>query len=165
MPIARRGTNRLSFLPILWIGGIGLLGGCLHTRTTQKEQGTTAQQGGAQEKQAQSKQVAAPRPVGTTPESVFTSDGTLRLQRALARHGYRVSQSGTLDDETRRALERFQRANELASTGMPDYATCHALGLDPDEIFQTGSRHRDTDAAKRATTKRRAAAQKHGGSM
>ena len=118
-----------------------LLAGCFHTKQAQ----TTAE---PEKEQAQGKKVATPRPVGTTPQSILRADGLRKMQNKLG-----VKESGQLDDATRAALERFQRRNQLAATGLPDLETVDKLGLDTDKVFQTGSKKKEGDrtaAAKRA---------------
>jgi hypothetical protein len=112
-----------------------LFAGCFHTRQTQ----TTAA-----EKQTQGKQVATPRPVGTTPQSILRADGLRKMQGKLG-----VSQNGQLDDATRGALEHFQRRHHLAATGLPDLATVEELGLNTNDVFQTGSKKKEGDATAR----------------
>ena len=129
----------------LWIAI--LFAGCFHTKETQ----TTAQSKEAPAEQQQGKRVEAPRPVGTTPASILRADGIREIQKKL-----KVSQSGDLDDNTHKALEKFQRSQQLASTGEPDLETVQKLGLNPDEIFQTGSRKKADDRSARKSAKSQA---------
>ena len=115
-----------------------LLAGCFHTKQTQTQNRDPEQQ------QKQGKTVAAPRPVGTTPSSILRSDGTRKIQKALG-----VAASGQLDDPTRKALERFQRRHELAATGLHDLETVEKLGLNTNDVFQSGSRKKEGDATAR----------------
>ncbi len=117
-----------------------LFAGCVHTKSTQSQT--------SEQPQKQGKQVAAPRPVGTTPSSILRPGGMARIQKALG-----VSESGELDDRTRHALERFQTRHHLASTGEPDFETVEKLGLDTDDIFKSGSRKKETDTAARRQSK------------
>ena len=129
----------------LWIAV--LFAGCFHTKETQ----TTAQSKEAPSDQQQGKRVAAPRPVGTTPASILRADGIREIQKKL-----KVAESGDLDDHTRKALEKFQRQEHLASTGEPDMETVEKLGLDVDDIFQSGSRKKEDDRAARKNAKTQA---------
>jgi hypothetical protein len=92
--------------------------------------------------------VAAPRPLGTTPSSILRGGAMADIQGKLG-----VAKSGQLDDGTRNALRKFQRGQELAETGLPDIETVRKLGLDPDDVFQTGSRHAKDDTAARENAK------------
>jgi hypothetical protein len=129
--------RRLLLLAILFAG-------CFHARETQS---TTANKESTDE-QDKGKQVAAPRPVGTTPSSILHAGAMNDLQGKLG-----VPRSGELDDRTRKALEKFQREHDLAATGLPDIETVRTLGLDPDDVFRTGSRHKKDDTAKRDQAK------------
>jgi hypothetical protein len=63
------------------------------------------------------------------------------VQRALARRGLLGEhQAGEIDEPTSRALERFQRAQGLASTGFPDRATLRRLGIDPEQAYRAAHR-------------------------
>ena len=117
------------------------LGGCLHTRAV--GEGTAANQ------HEKGKLVAAPRPVGTRPESVLKTGAARRLQRALREQGYAASDSGEIDETTRNAIARFQRQHNLAPTGFPDLDTVGGLGLDPNEMYVSGSTKKEDDAEKR----------------
>ena len=39
----------------------------------------------------------------------------------------------------RDSIRRFQRAEDLPATGVPDRETVERLGLDPDETFRRGT--------------------------
>jgi N-acetyl-anhydromuramyl-L-alanine amidase AmpD len=52
------------------------------------------------------------------------------IQKSLSAAGYPVQWTGRLDQDTRDAISRFQRANGLDATGQLDARTAHALGFD-----------------------------------
>ncbi len=43
------------------------------------------------------------------------------------------------DAATREGVRRFQRAQDLPATGVPDAETVKRLGLDPDKTFRRGT--------------------------
>jgi peptidoglycan hydrolase-like protein with peptidoglycan-binding domain len=57
-----------------------------------------------------------------------------KVQRALQRHGIDVDDDGDFGPKTRRAVEAFQRQNELDVDGKAGPDTLGALGLDPDTL-------------------------------
>jgi hypothetical protein len=64
-------------------------------------------------------------------------DGPRLIQEGLAQKGYLSNhRSGSLDDKTRDALQRFQADHGLPRTGAPDRETLRKLGLDPAKIFR-----------------------------
>jgi hypothetical protein len=130
-----------------YVAMVVLCAGCLHTQRTQ----SPAQSKEDTSEQRQGKRVAAPRPVGTTPESIVKNDGMKRIQKELG-----VSQSGELDEKTRNALEKFQRKHELAATGLPDLETVEKLGLDTNDVFQSGSKKKENDRGARKQAKSQA---------
>jgi hypothetical protein len=46
---------------------------------------------------------------------------------------------GELDSPTLGAITDLQRRSELPAVGLPSYATVRALGIDPVEVFASGS--------------------------
>lgn len=67
---------------------------------------------------------------GAIPPGELTSAQVNDLQRTLRDAGYPVHRTGTLDDQTRRALSDFQRDRGLGATGELDGPTAHDLGVD-----------------------------------
>jgi peptidoglycan hydrolase-like protein with peptidoglycan-binding domain len=57
------------------------------------------------------------------------------VQRALADRGFTVEPSGRFDDQTRTALNDFQRSRGLPETGNLNADTAAALGMDPNEVM------------------------------
>ena len=64
-----------------------------------------------------------------SPEQVRT------VQRALADRGFVVEPSGRFDDQTKMALNDFQRSRGLPETGNLSADTAAALGIDPNEVM------------------------------
>jgi hypothetical protein len=62
---------------------------------------------------------------------VYTPEQAIAVQRALRAHGYPVELADLYGPDTRDAVARFQRANQLQPTGEMDAPTARALGLDP----------------------------------
>lgn len=82
-------------------------------------------------------QQPSPKPnVAATPQALMQPGGVRSLQRALNAQGYALTVDGRFDNETRQALLSFQRREGLAPTSLPDLATCEALGLDPQQVYQ-----------------------------
>jgi hypothetical protein len=69
------------------------------------------------------------------------------VQRALGANGQQVALSGTWDEETGAALERFQSAHGLPATGTFDRDTSRALGLDPSAVRPVSGRLPAADPA------------------
>jgi hypothetical protein len=103
-----------------------LAAGCGHAKSREKT-GTTA-----------AAKPIAPHgvPVGPTPSSVLQKGAAKKIQRALDQKGYSVHQSGHIDGDTRKALEKFQRDQKMAATGIPDLKTLELLGLEPTDIYR-----------------------------
>lgn len=74
-------------------------------------------------------------PVAASPNTMLQSGGVRSLQRALRARGYEAPVSGAFDARTREALLKFQRAEGLAPTSMPDMLTLEALGLNAEELY------------------------------
>ena len=45
---------------------------------------------------------------------------------------------GELDEPTLAALREFQKQAGLPPVGLPSYASVRALGLEPDQVFESG---------------------------
>lgn len=80
--------------------------------------------------------VAMIAPPPAAPAADPLSPPVIRMvQHQLRRLGhYRGSADGVWGPGTQRALERFQQANGLQSTGQMNPATAQALGLDPNNL-------------------------------
>lgn len=128
--------------------GASVLGGCQTRQVERADKKAT----GHGEGKAQT--ARAPRPVGSTPKSVFEPGATKKIQQALNDKGYSTGVTGKMDDETRKSIEKFQKEKKVAATGLPDTETVRKLGLDPDEVFKTGSRHKKDDEAHENSSKK-----------
>jgi peptidoglycan hydrolase-like protein with peptidoglycan-binding domain len=131
----------------LWLVGALLVGGCQTREVERADKKATGRGEGA------ARTARAPRPVGSTPKSVFEPGATERIQRALSDKGYDTPATGKMDDRTRKNLEAFQKEKKVAATGLPDIETLRKLGLEPDEVFQPGSRKKKDDATHEGTKK------------
>ena len=125
----------------LWIGIVALLGAC-HAHETA---GQAGKPGEAQnlEKPPETKQVGSARPVRTTPGGMLDPQSLKQIQAKLSSHGFKVAESGQLDEETQAALRKFQHHESIAATGLPDFDTVRRLGLDPKKIYLGGTQRRD----------------------
>ncbi len=66
----------------------------------------------------------------TAPSSSAPSEATIKsLQEALNKQGIAVKADGTLTDETRAAIRKYQSQHHLPVTGEPDRATLDKLGV------------------------------------
>ena len=121
---------------IIWLLPLFVLAAC-HAHTVQGKQTTL-------EKPPVEPQVASERPVRTTPGGMLDGKSMRALQSALNHHGVKTPMSGQLDDETQAALQKFQKREQMAATGMPDFDTLRKLGLDPKAIYLGGTKRADS---------------------
>lgn len=120
----------------IWLLPLFVLAAC-HAHTVQGKQTTM-------EKPPVEPQVASQRPVRTTPGGMLDPKSMHALQSALNQHGVKTPMSGQLDDETQASLEKFQKREKMAATGMPDYDTLRKLGLNPKTIYLGGTKRADS---------------------
>jgi peptidoglycan hydrolase-like protein with peptidoglycan-binding domain len=74
--------------------------------------------------------------VPAAPEGLLAPGAVGELQAALADRGYLKTHSkGELDEPTSAAVERFQRDEGLAATGMPDRETLRRLGISAEKAY------------------------------
>src|SRR3954452_16574055 len=125
----------------LMLGATLALGGC-HAHTTAAQNGKQAQEQ-TMEKPPETKQVSSERPVRTTPGGMLDPKSMKELQSALGRKGFKVAESGELDESTQAAIRKFQAHEQIASTGLPDFDTVRRLGLDPKKIYFGGTERRN----------------------
>ena len=59
----------------------------------------------------------------TNSNNSYTNDNVFEYQNKLKQLGYNTSDSGTLDDQTRAAIKKFQADNKLSTTGKFDNDT------------------------------------------
>lgn len=124
---------------VLWIP-LFVLAAC-HAHQTAAQNGTEAKQ--SLEKPPNTPQVSSARPVRTTPGGMLDAEAMKRIQSKLSGKGFKVAQSGQLDQATEAAIRKFQAHEHIASTGLPDFDTLRRLGLDPKEVYLGGTKRRD----------------------
>ncbi|MCA1665198.1 MAG: peptidoglycan-binding protein [Myxococcales bacterium] len=124
---------------MLWIPLLALT--ACHAHQTAAQNGKEAQQ--TLEKPPETKQVASARPVRTTPGGMLDPQSMKQIQAKLSARGFKTSESGQLDQQTEAALRQFQKHEQMASTGLPDFDTLRRLGLDPKKLYLGGTQRRD----------------------
>ncbi len=125
---------------VLWIPfALVAVAGC-HAHTTAAQNGKRQDQ---LEKPPEVPQVSSARPVRTTPGGMLDDKSVKELQSALDKRGFKTSDSGELDEETQAALRKFQKHEQLAATGLPDYDSLRKLGLNPKSVYLGGTERRD----------------------
>ena len=72
--------------------------------------------------------------MSTSPAGLLAPGADDKIRDKLAAAGFAAKGKST--DE---ALRRFQRANDLPATGIPDHETVKKLGLDPNDIFRAAA--------------------------
>jgi len=122
------------------------LAGCGHAKTT--DEGKPAQESeAAPESDAKAKTPEPARkrasepaskpedvPVSTSPGGLLAPGADDKIRDKLASAGFAAE-----GKSSKEALRRFQRANDLPATGIPDHETVKKLGLDPDQIFRAAT--------------------------
>jgi len=124
---------------VLWIPLVALA--ACHAHQTASQNGKEAQQ--TLEKPPETKQVSSARPVRTTPGGMLDPQSMKQIQGKLSGKGFKVAESGQLDEATEAALRKFQKHEQIASTGLPDFDTLRRLGLDPKKMYLGGTKRRD----------------------
>ena len=77
--------------------------------------------------------------IASSPAATLKPGAARAIQEHLRKSGdLETEPTGTLDGPTRKALTRFQRANGLPATGLPDDATVSKLGLKAEDVFRSG---------------------------
>jgi peptidoglycan hydrolase-like protein with peptidoglycan-binding domain len=87
--------------------------------------------------------------VSASPEGLMNPGSARTIQEALKGKGYLEEVTGTIDGATSAALRRFQKDQGLARTGAPDRETLRQLGVDPNDVYQTGDPSEETVEAAR----------------
>jgi len=128
--------RRVSLIPLL-----AALGACHAHQTAAQNGKEEAKQ--TLEKPPETKQVTSERPVRTTPGGMLDPQSVKQIQGKLSARGFKVAQSGQLDQATEAALRKFQAHEQIASTGLPDFDTIRRLGLDPKKVYLGGTQRRD----------------------
>ncbi len=125
---------------VLWIPLVVLAAAGCHAHTTAAQNGKQQAQ---MEKPPDTPQVSSGRPVRTTPGGMLDDKSVKELQSALDKRGYKTSDSGQLDEQTQAALRKFQKHEQMAATGLPDYDSLRRLGLNPKSVYLGGTERRD----------------------
>ena len=118
------------------------LAGCGHAKTTDEGKPAKESEPEAEAKTPEPTRKRAPEPaskpedvpVSTSPAGLLAPGADDKIRDKLAAAGYAAE-----GKSTKEALRRFQKANDLPATGMPDNETVKKLGLDPSEIFRAAT--------------------------
>ena len=120
------------------------LAGCGHAKTTDK--GKSANEATAETETDSKKSEPAPArrrepvskpedvPVSTSAAGLLAPGADDKIRDKLAAAGFAAE-----GKSTKVALQRFQKANDLPATGIPDHETVKKLGLDPNETFRAAT--------------------------
>ncbi len=144
---------RFAMAWVCLAGASGALGGCGHARTveppTPPAKVATKEAPSEGPSSVTSHHDAVPGHPGsgsdsvelvTSPAGLLTPGAVRAIQERLVRSGdLEGKPSGAIDADTRKAIERFQRAHGLAATGIPDDATVAKLGLKTADVFRTAN--------------------------
>ena len=136
--------------PILVVA-FAVAAGCAHAKTT--DDGTASK--GEDQKKEQEAATAKPRassqkphkpapardpdavPVASAPEALLAPGADHEIRQRLVAGGFLARDAS--DAATSEGIRRFQRAQDLPATGVPDAETVKRLGLDPDKTFRRGT--------------------------
>lgn len=116
------------------------LAACSHAKTT--DEGKPAKDPEPEVEKRESTRQRAPEteskpgdvPVSTSPAGLLTPGADDKIRDKLVAAGFAAD-----GKSTKEALRRFQKANDLPATGVPDHETVKKLGLDPDQIFRAAT--------------------------
>ena len=75
-------------------------------------------------------------PVATAPEALLAPGADEQIRERLIAGGYLAAGADKSSGDTRGAIRKFQKAQDLPATGVPDAETVKRLGLDPDKAFR-----------------------------
>jgi len=133
---------------------IALGGACAHTKTTDDGTEKTEKKEDRKDegKEAEAKpRAAAPLsgqarelhpgnreavPVATAPDALLKPGADDKIRERLGAGGFLPRDAKASEGSMRDGLRRFQKANDLPATGVPDHETVKKLGLDPDQTFR-----------------------------
>ena len=118
------------------------LAGCGHAKSTDEGKPAKEAEPEAEAKKPEPTRKRAPEPasnpddvpVSTSPAGLLAPGADDKIRDKLAAAGFAAQ-----GKSTKEALRRFQRANDLPATGIPDHETVKKLGLDPDQIFRAAT--------------------------
>jgi peptidoglycan hydrolase-like protein with peptidoglycan-binding domain len=138
-----------------WILGVAfaLAAGCAHTKTTDDGTASKGEEDQKKEQQAADAKPHSPSqprkaapagdpgavPVASAPEALLAPGADHEIRQRLVAGGFLAGDAGPSDAATREGIRRFQRAQDLPATGVPDAETVKRLGLDPDKTFRRGT--------------------------
>jgi hypothetical protein len=127
---------------------------CVHARHVGEPgsggEGATQEEGASQRRGPARIPPREGRPaVSASPEGLINPGSARTIQEALKGKGYLEEVTGKIDAATSAALRRFQRDRGLARTGAPDRETLRQLGVDPNDVYQTGDPSEETVEAAR----------------
>ena len=119
---------------------VTVLVACSHAKTT--DEGKPAKEPPPEVEERESTRKRAPEaaskpgdvPVSTTPAGLLAPGAEDKIRDKLAAAGFAAD-----GKSTKEALRRFQKANDLPATGIPDHETVKKLGLDPNETFRAAT--------------------------
>ena len=121
---------------------VGVAAGCKHTERV----GEPAASGQAEPSRKETRvPPRAGRPaVAADPSGLMRPGSAKKIEEALKSKGYLRAGSGRegaddLSQQATVALRRFQRDEGLAETGAPDRETLRRLGVDPQDVYSTGT--------------------------
>ena len=78
-------------------------------------------------------------PVATAPDALLVPGAEREIRERLIAGGYLAADADKSNGATRAAVRKFQKAQDLPATGVPDAETVKRLGLDPDKTFRRGT--------------------------
>ena len=78
-------------------------------------------------------------PVATAPEALLAPGAEDKIRERLVAGGFLATDADKSNGATRGGIRRFQKAQDLPATGVPDAETVKRLGLDPDKTFRRGT--------------------------
>ena len=117
------------------------LTGCAHTKTTEPAEPKVAEKPSSTDKAPRTGKLrVAPTgeqpkttPLAQAPEGLLTPGAEQKIHDKLLAGGFMKEDA---NGSTGVALQRFQAAHDLPSTGVPDHETVRRLGLNPDDLFR-----------------------------
>ena len=75
-------------------------------------------------------------PVATAPEALLAPGADEEIRDKLVARGFLDADAKPSHGTAREGIRRFQQAQDLPDTGIPDQETVKRLGLDPDRVFK-----------------------------
>ena len=75
-------------------------------------------------------------PVATAPDALLLPGADEKIRERLIAGGFLPADADKSKGATRGGIQKFQKAQDLPATGVPDAETVKRLGLDPDKTFR-----------------------------